>query len=105
MYVTVVSADLLGIHLGRGIEILDLGSDLARNIGRIETSDGTDAGTTGYERIPERVYVTANGGNNAKTSDDYARVGFSRHEVAGILEKTPREVQKKISLQLAIRYT
>ena len=106
VHVTIVSADLLGTHFGRGIEILDLGSDLARNIRRIETSDGTNAGATGYERIPERVYVTANGGKNTKTGDDYARVGFcSRHGAADILEKTPREVQKKISLPLANRYT
>jgi len=101
--VTIVSANLLGIHLGRGIEILDLGSDLARNIGRIETSYGTDAGTTGYERIPERVYVPANGGKNTKTSDDYARIGFSRrHGTADILEKNPREVQKKSACRLRI---
>jgi hypothetical protein len=103
VHVTIVSADLLGIHLGRGIEIRYLGSDLAGNIGRVETSYGADAGTTNYERIPERVYVTSNGGKNTKTSDDYARVGFSRrHGTADILEKTPREVQKKSACCLRI---
>ena len=61
-------------HIGQGIKILYLGTQLGLVIGGIKIGDGADAIAAGHQVAPSRLHVAADGADNAHAGDDHTSI-------------------------------
>jgi hypothetical protein len=69
---------------GGGIEVLDLGGNLAIEAGGVEGADPVNAALAGRDLAPERVHLLPEGGNHPEAGDDNPAFGpINCHKISG----------------------